>query len=258
NPSEGTLIGCGSHTITVTATDTAGNSATVQVALNVVDKTAPVIVSRPESITLSDCPPVIPDIRSQIIATDNCTPADHLTITQNPAPGVSPGDGRAITVKVTDASGNCASVSIPFTVADISPPTIVSAPDSVAISNRFGLVPNVVPSIVAVDNCTPADQLVIEQDPPAHSHLSRDLQAIVVPVTDAAGNQTSQSIPVVIRDKTAPLITSTEVDPNVLWPPNHKMVPVKVAIRARDDVDPAPVSKIISITSNESMSRNEV
>jgi hypothetical protein len=39
--------------------------------------------------------------------------------------------------------------------------------------------------------------------------------------------------------------------PNVLWPPNHKMTPVTVAISASDVCSPTVTCKITSVTSNE-------
>jgi len=49
---------------------------------------------------------------------------------------------------------------------------------------------------------------------------------------------------------TAPLITSVNATPNVIWPPNHKMTPVTVTVDASATCGP-PVCKIISITSSE-------
>lgn len=52
-------------------------------------------------------------------------------------------------------------------------------------------------------------------------------------------------------DTTAPAIVSVTPSPAVLNIPNHKMVPVTLSVFATDDVDPAPVAKIISVTSSE-------
>ena len=50
---------------------------------------------------------------------------------------------------------------------------------------------------------------------------------------------------------TPPLILSVEATPNVLWPPNHKMVDISVVVVAVDAVDPNPVSRIISVSSSQ-------
>jgi hypothetical protein len=53
------------------------------------------------------------------------------------------------------------------------------------------------------------------------------------------------------RDTTAPVIHSVAASPNVLWPPNHEMRDVTVAVSVTDDIDPLPLTRIIEVTSNE-------
>jgi hypothetical protein len=53
-----------------------------------------------------------------------------------------------------------------------------------------------------------------------------------------------------------PTITSLSATPNVLWPPNHSMVPVSLAATASDSSDPAPVCEITSVESNEPVARD--
>lgn len=48
---------------------------------------------------------------------------------------------------------------------------------------------------------------------------------------------------------TPPTITSVTAAPNVLWPPNHKMVPVSLQVSATGD--PSPECRINSVRSNE-------
>jgi hypothetical protein len=52
-------------------------------------------------------------------------------------------------------------------------------------------------------------------------------------------------------DTTPPTILSVTASPNVLWPPNHKMVPVTITVNATDNVDPNPVSQIVAVKSNQ-------
>ena len=48
-----------------------------------------------------------------------------------------------------------------------------------------------------------------------------------------------------------PVITSVSASPNLLKPPNHRLVPVTVSVSDSDNCDPNPVCSIISVTSNE-------
>jgi len=56
---------------------------------------------------------------------------------------------------------------------------------------------------------------------------------------------------VAAADTTPPTILSITPSTNVLWPPDHKMVAVSIAVAATDDTDPAPVSHIVSVSNNQ-------
>ena len=53
-----------------------------------------------------------------------------------------------------------------------------------------------------------------------------------------------------VRDNTPPVL-QLSADPSLLWPPNHRMVPVKVKIDVQDDQDSQPVVTLVSVKSNE-------
>jgi hypothetical protein len=57
---------------------------------------------------------------------------------------------------------------------------------------------------------------------------------------DPAGNVGAAQTLVVNIDTTAPLISSLTANPNVLWPPNHKLVAVTVTGRVTDASGPLP------------------
>ena len=53
-----------------------------------------------------------------------------------------------------------------------------------------------------------------------------------------------------VRDNTPPVLQVT-ADPSQLWPPNHRMVPIKVTVNVKDDQDPQPVVMLVAVQSNE-------
>jgi parallel beta-helix repeat protein len=55
------------------------------------------------------------------------------------------------------------------------------------------------------------------------------------------------SLPAVVP----PTISALTATPNVLWPPNGKMVAVTIGVKVADDSDPAPACAITGVTSNE-------
>lgn len=71
-----------------------------------------------------------------------------------------------------------------------------------------------------------------------------------VTVSDGTGNVVSCGTTVKVVDRIPPVIRSVEASPSVLWPPNHKMVDVRIKADIKDLCDDAKL-KIISITSNE-------
>ena len=52
-------------------------------------------------------------------------------------------------------------------------------------------------------------------------------------------------------DAVPPVFESLRASPDVLWPANHKMVPVTVTASVADAVDPSPTTHILSVSSNE-------
>src|SRR5206468_4075415 len=138
-----------------------------------------------------------------------------------------------ITVSVQDAAGNTSTAHVNLQVVDTTAPVILSVPGPITVSadtNCQGIVPNVLGSVIASDNCTPAGQLVKTQNPAAGTILAKGSYIITVSIHDAAGNTVRQSIAFTIADTTAPVIQSLTVSPNVLSPPQHQMVPVTVSV----------------------------
>jgi hypothetical protein len=56
---------------------------------------------------------------------------------------------------------------------------------------------------------------------------------------------------ITIRDITPPQIKSISATPNTLWPPNRRMIPIRVMLEAVDDLDPSPAVRITEVRSNE-------
>jgi hypothetical protein len=265
SPVAGSSLGLGQHGITITVKDASGNASTADVSFNVVDTTAPTITSTPGPITVSpsaNCQAAVPNLVPNVVATDNCTPANQLVITQSPAAGSSLGLGQhTITITVKDASGNASSADVSFKVVDTTAPTITSTPGPITVSpsaNCQAAVPNLAPNVVATDNCTPANQLVITQSPAAGTLVGVGQHVITVMVTDASGNSSSSPVTFTVADTTAPTINSVTATPNVLGPPNHGLMPISISVSAIDNCDPAPVSKIISVTCNETSAPGDI
>jgi len=73
---------------------------------------------------------------------------------------------------------------------------------------------------------------------------------VALAVTDSGGNTVNCSSTVTVVDTIPPVISNVKATPNLLWPPNHKMVAIAVTATATDTCG-AATWKIISITSSE-------
>src|SRR5436305_8216994 len=75
SPAAGTLVGLGTNTITVTATDEAGNSATCTTIFTVADKTARTKSCPVRTCSSADCScqADAPNVLGGVTACDNCS-----------------------------------------------------------------------------------------------------------------------------------------------------------------------------------------
>src|SRR5438874_13352910 len=89
SPAAGTLVGLGVHTITVTATDAATNSATCTTTFTVSDDTAPTVDRK--SVVKGNggknCLAAVPDELGGVSASDSCSGTNGITLSQSPAAG---------------------------------------------------------------------------------------------------------------------------------------------------------------------------
>jgi hypothetical protein len=107
-----------------------------------------------------------------------------------------------------------------------------------------------------VDGVTVLTNLVSANGPPTTANLvfartfTPGAHAVRVTVSDGKDSVTAETTVTVEADVTAPVITSVGASPDVLWPPDHRMVPVTVNVSASDDCGDF-TSRIIEVTSNE-------
>lgn len=213
SPAAGALVGPGTHTITATATDAAGNSASCTTILTVVDATPPTVAC-PGAVTVSvdaGCQASIPNVLNNVTASDGCTPSGSLSKSQSPAAGTSAGVGsHTVTVTVTDAAGNSNSCTTSVNVVDTTPPQVsCPAPSTVSVgANCSATVPNISQSATASDNCTPATSLVRSQTPAPGAAVGAGVHTITVTVRDASGNAASCTTTLTVVDAAPPTITA--------------------------------------------------
>ncbi|MDD5140928.1 MAG: CHRD domain-containing protein [Verrucomicrobiales bacterium] len=84
------------------------------------------------------------------------------------------------------------------------------------------------------------------------ANLELGTNIVGVTVADSTGGQTSCESTIIVQDTIAPVIINKTVSPAKLWPPNHKMVPIRISVVTQDA---CCVDKwtIVSVTSNETV-----
>ena len=93
--------------------------------------------------------------------------------------------------------------------------------------------------------------LPVTFSPPSGSTFPLGVTTVSASATDLAGNTATRPLWVIVRDSRAPVFTSLTATPNVLWPPNDKLVPVRLTASVTDAVDPAPVTRIVLVRSSQ-------
>jgi len=259
------MLGLGQHPVSITVSDASGNKSMCSVLFTVADTTAPLILSLPSSFAVlagSGCQSSVPNILSGVVASDSCTPANLLVKTQSPAPGTMVGMGaHTIQVMVSDAAGNSATGSVSFTVSDTTSPVFLSGPSPIQLSSDAhcqAAVPNLLGAVLVTDNCTPQNQIALTQSPLSGTLLPDGNYVVTLTATDASGNSSVFNVSLGISDTTAPTIQALSVSPGLLTPPNHQLVPVTVSALVTDNCDPAPLTKIVSITCSEAVAPGDI
>ena len=175
---------------------------------------------------------------------------DSLALTQVPAAPYTLGT-TSVNLTVTDSEGLSNSCSARVRVVDRQRPTITCPAPVVQCTSPAGAT--VTLNVAVLDNCPGVG--VPGCVPPSGSTFPLGTDPFSCSVTDASGNTSSCQSVVKVEDTTPPVIASVSVSPSVLWPPDHKLVPVAVTAVAQDSCDPHPVCTITGITSSEPANR---
>jgi hypothetical protein len=185
-------------------------------------------------------------VEFQATAVDECDPSPAVLC--DPPPGAVFHIGETtVTCTATDFSGNSSECSFTVTVAGAEPP-VINCPEDITAECTGDGGATVEFEVTAESACDTGVTVVC--DPPSGSHFPLGETVVNCSATDGFGNLVECSFKLIVEDTTPPEITSIVVNPERLWPPDHKMVDVAVAVETSDcDVD--PLCWIYEVTSNE-------
>lgn len=213
----GTLFPIGSTTVTVTATDSAGNASSGTFSVTVPDTTAPVL-TLPSNVTVNATSSSGAVVNYGVAtATDNA--AVSPTITHSKASGtIFPIGVTPVTVTATDVAGNVSSGTFTVTVSDLTAP-VLSLPSNLSVqaTSPSGAVVNY-GAATATDNVTTIP--VITYSKASGTLFPIGSTTVTVTASDAVNNVSTGTFTVNVAEIAAPVFTGI---------PNNKIVEAKGA-----------------------------
>lgn len=232
-------------TCRVDATDLAACPADADtVNVTVVDTTDPMLTVPTDTGAECSAPTGTPVDIGTANANDICDATVSIT---NNAPAVFPLGATVVDWTAIDDSGNQDTGMQTVNIVDTTVPMITAPPDVVAECTAPAGTPVDIGMAVATDSCDAS--LSLSNDAPALFPLGQTV--VTWTATDDSLNENMASHTVEIVDTTPPEFELT-VSPDVLWPPNHKLVNITATITMLSDTcDPNPMVRLVSIVSNE-------
>ncbi len=239
----GSVFALGTTTVTLNSADSHSNASSASFSVTVRDTTAPVLAV-PASQTIE--------------ATSAAGAVANFAASANDAVGVTslatsiasgstfPLGTTTVSVAASDAAGNTSSGSFTVTVVDTTAPALtVPANQTIEATSVAGAIANFAATATDAVGVTS-----LTTSAASGSTFALGTTTVTVVAKDAAGNTSSGSFTVTVRDTTAPVIASVTPSIRAIWPPNKKMVPITVSVSATDAVGIAS-TKIVSVATNQ-------
>jgi hypothetical protein len=226
SPASGTVYSNdGTQTITVIATDEAGNTSSKSVSFTI-DKTAPSItITTPADGLVTN-----QGVSLSYSVSDNVSSPDKITVSPAAETVYSTEGTQTITVIATDEAGNTASKSISFTIDKTAPIVTITFPSEGLVTKD-----NVTLSYTVTDDVSSLDKITVSPSS-GTVYSTEGTQTIMVIATDEAGNTSSKSVSFTI-DNTAPAVTITSPQAKTYFN-TERTLPIKYTVK--DNMDPSP------------------
>ncbi len=208
NPASGSFFPVGITTVTNTATDASGNTATCTFTVRVNDTQLPVITCPGNIIVSNTAGQCGANVNFTVTATDNCP---GVTVTSVPASGsFFPVGTTTVTSTATDASGNTRTCTFTVKVNDTQLP-VITCPANIVVSNTTGQCGAIVNfTTTATDNCP---GVTVTSSPASGSFFPVGTTTVTSTATDAAGNTATCTFTVKVNDTQLPTVTCS---PNIV------------------------------------------
>ena len=205
--SSGTTFAIGSTTVTVTATDSRGNSSTKSFTVTVKDTTAPVLTVPANVGPVEATGPTGAAVTYGPATATDTVGVTSLTYSKNSGDTFAIGTTTVI-VTAKDAAGNTTTKTFTVTVKDTTAP-VITAPDMIVQATqssgwKVGTFAATATDAVGVTSLTFSKSV--------GTILPFGVTTVTVTAKDAAGNTSTATFTVTVIDTTAPVITSVSAN----------------------------------------------
>ena len=219
----------GETTVTCTARDGAGNTATATFVVTVRDTTPP-SVTVPPAATAEATGGAGAAVSFAASASDSVSGARPVTCV--PVSGSTfPLGTTSVVCSATDAAGNTGSAGFTVTVRDATAP-VVTVPANMVVEATGPTGAAAAFTASASDSVSGARPATCV--PVSGSTFPLGTTSVACSATDAAGNTGSATFTVTVRDTKAPVVAISANPNSLLWSPNKTMTPVTVSGKVTD------------------------
>jgi hypothetical protein len=155
---------------------------------------------------------------------------------------------HVLTLNATDDSGNTGTDTVTIEVVDTTPPEVDAGEDQTVEAGYETTIHGTVTDLVDTELDYVWTILGTQAD--LTTTFTLGTHVLTLNATDDYGNTGTDNVTIEAVDTTPPEVNVT-VNPDIMWPPNHKYVDVETTVTVYDATDPSPTLTLVSVTSNE-------
>jgi PKD repeat protein len=157
-----------------------------------------------------------------------------------------------LTLNATDDSGNVGTDNVTIDVVDTTPPEVNAGEDMTVEAGYETTINGSAMDLVDMDldYMWKEGQTILGTEANLTYTFTLGTHVLTLSATDDSGNVGTDNVTIEAVDTTPPEINVT-VNPDMIWPPNHKYVDVETVVTVHDAVDPSPTLTLVSVTSSE-------
>jgi hypothetical protein len=232
------VVGLGTHAVTASAHDAAGNVGSATFAVRVLDVTPPVISGPTNAAPTFDWRGAVVALTPALLglsATDDVNAAVAVTLTPTSA-----GFGAtSVTARAVDAAGNASTKTFTVRVRDVTAPVLSGPSPATPSFGWSGSAVALTPALVGVSALDDVEgPLSVTLTP---SSAGFGTTSVTARATDAAGNSSTRAFTVRVVDVAPPAISGPSAStPTFSWNGSAvALTPEILGLSASDDVDGA-------------------